>query len=153
MTLLDKLPSWMRRRSTIVIAVIAVWIVLGSLFRGVHTLELSTATNTPVTEWLRALAASIRGSRAESPLFIYVFNPIRAFIEGFVNIIRDVIAVPASGNVIPLIGWFGVVAIVGYIVYATSNWRTSLLSMALLTGCGMLGVWEDTMDKIGRAHV
>lgn len=148
MTALDALPAWMRRRSTLIVAVIALWIILGSLFSGIHTLELSTAANTPVTDWLRELAASIRGSRSEAPLFVYVFNPMRAGIEGFIEIIRALIAVPASGNVIPVIGWFGVVAVAGYIVYASSNWRTALLSMGLLTACGMLGVWTYTMDTL-----
>jgi len=147
-TALNVLPAWMRRRSTLIVAVIALWIILGSLFSGIHTLELSTAANTPVTDWLRELAASIRGSRSEAPLFVYVFNPMRAGIEGFIEIIRALIAVPASGNVIPVIGWFGVVAVVGYIVYASSNWRTALLSMGLLTACGMLGVWTYTMDTL-----
>ena len=148
MSVLDSLPAWTRRRSTLIIAVIALWIILGSIFSGIHTLELSTAANTPVTDWLRELAASIRGSRSEAPLFVYVFNPMRAGIEGFIEIIRAIIAVPASGNVIPIVGWFGVVAVVGYIVYATSNLRTALLSMGLLTACGMLGVWTYTMDTL-----
>ena len=148
MNALESLPTWMRKRSTLVLLVVGVWFVLGTILAGVHTLELSTATNTPATDWLREFAASIRGSRAESPIFVYFFNPLRGGIEGFIEIIRAVIAVPASGNVIPIIGWFGVVALVGYIVYASSNWRTSLLSMALLTACGMLGVWAYTMDTL-----
>lgn len=148
MNALHSLPAWMQKRSTLVLLVVGVWFVLGTVLAGVHTLELSTATNTPVTDWLREFAASIRGSRAESPIFVYVFNPLRGAIEGFIEIIRAFIAVPASGNVIPIIGWLGVVALVGYIVYASSNWRTSLLSMALLTACGMLGVWAYTMDTL-----
>ena len=148
MSPIDALPSWLHKRSTLVLLVLAAWIILGTIFAGVHTLELSTATNTPATDWLREFAASIRGSRSEAPIFIYFFNPIRGGIEGFVELIRALIAVPASGNVIPVIGWFGVVAIVGYVVYASSNWRTSLLSMGLLTACGMLGVWTYTMDTL-----
>lgn len=148
MNLLDALPSWLHKRSTLIVLVLVVWIALATVFAGVHTLELSTATNTPVTEWLREFAASIRGSRSESPIFIYFFNPIRSGIEGFVEVIRALIALPAAGNIIPVIGWLGVVAIVGYLVYASSNWRTSLLSMGLLTACGLLGVWADTMDTL-----
>lgn len=146
--LVDALPSWLRRRSTLIVLLLVAWVVLATVFKGVHTLELSTATNTPVTEWLREFAASIRGSRAEAPIFVYVFNPIRGGIEGFVEVIRAVIAVPAAGNVIPVIGWLGVVALVGFIVYASSNWRTALLSMGLLTACAMLGMWVDTMDTL-----
>ena len=146
--LVDALPPWLRRRSTLIVLLLVAWVVLATVFKGVHTLELSTATNTPVTEWLREFAASIRGSRAEAPIFVYVFNPIRGGIEGFVEVIRAVIAVPAAGNVIPVIGWLGVVALVGFIVYASSNWRTALLSMGLLTACAMLGMWVDTMDTL-----
>jgi len=146
--LVDALPHWLRKRSSVIIIVLVVWVILATLLRGIDTLELSTATNTPVTEWFRELAASIRGSRSEAWIFIFVFNPIRAFIQGFVEVIRSVIAVPGSGDVIPVIGWLGVVALVGFIVYASSNWRTALLSMGLLTACGMLGVWVDTMDTL-----
>ena len=148
MTSLDALPGWLKRRSTLVLLVVGAWFVLGSIFSGVHTLELSTATNTPATDWLREFAASIRGSRSEAPIFVYVFNPFREVIEGFIELIRALISVPAAGNIIPVIGWFGVVALVGYIVYASSNWRTALLSMGLLTACGMLGVWTYTMDTL-----
>jgi len=66
----------MQKRSTLVLLVVGVWFVLGTVLAGVHTLELSTATNTPVTDWLREFAASIRGSRAESPIFVYVLSLI-----------------------------------------------------------------------------
>lgn len=147
-SVVDSLPPWLRKRSTAVLLLLAVWVVLATLLSGVHTLELSTATNTPVTDWFRGVADSIRGSRSEAWIFLFVFNPIRSFIEGFIELIRAVIAVPAAGDVIPVIGWLGVVALVGFIVYASSNWRTALLSMGLLTACGMLGMWVDTMDTL-----
>lgn len=142
------IPSWLRKRSVLVLIVLAVWITAATVFSGIATLELSTATNTPVTEWFRELAASIRGSRSEAFIFLYFFNPIRVFIAGFIDAIRSIIAVPGAGDIIPMIGWFGVVVLVGYIVYATSNWRTALLSMALLFGCGLLGQWVNTMDTL-----
>lgn len=142
------LPSWLRKRSILVLIVLAIWIIAATVFSGIDTLELSTATNTPVTEWFRDLAASVRGSRSEAFIFIYFFNPIRAFIAGFIDTIRSIIAVPGAGEIIPMVGWFGVIVLVGYIVYATSNWRTSLLSMALLFGCGVLGQWTNTMDTL-----
>ena len=72
----------------------------------------------------------------------------RATIDGFVQFIRNIIAVPAPNSVIPVIGWLGVVAIVAFIVFATSQWRTALLSVSLLLGCGALGMWQFTMDSI-----
>jgi glycine betaine/proline transport system permease protein len=142
------LKSALRHKWVLVGLLLAAWFVLATLLRGVHTLELSTATNTPFTQWLTDGAAAIRGNRTESPVFIYFFNPIRVTVEGFIEIIRSVIAVPGVGNVIPLVGWLGTLAIVGYVVYATSNLRTSLLSMGLLFACGLLGMWTLTMDTL-----
>ena len=140
--------SLLRRRWVLVLILLVVWVILAFAMRGVATLELSTATNTPFTSALRDLAASIRGNRTTSPAFLYFFNPIRLAVTSFIEPIRALIAVPAPGDIIPVFGWFGVVSFIGYVVYATSNWRTALLSMALVFGCGVLGMWTDSMDTL-----
>ena len=144
----SRLRSALRHRGMLAVLVLAGWIVLGSILSGIHTLTLGTASQSPFTAWLTEVASSIRGNRTESAAFVYVFNPLRTVIDGFIEAIRSVIAVPADGNVIPVIGWLGVLAIVGFVVLATSNLRTSLLSMALLFACGALGVWSYTMDTL-----
>ena len=131
-----------------VLVVLVGWAVLATLLKGVQTQELSTSKDSPFTAILRDAAAAIRGNRTESFLFVYVFNPIRAFISGFIELIMSVISVPADGNVIPLLGWFGTLVLIGFIVYATSNLRTALFSMFLLLICGMLGMWLITMDTL-----
>jgi glycine betaine/proline transport system permease protein len=115
---------------------------------GKNTLQLDTYENTSFTSYIGKKALELRGNRTESPAFIYFFNPIRAVIDGFVQVIRNVIAVPAPNSLIPIIGWLGVVGIVAFLVYATSQWRTMLLSVSLLLGCGALGMWQFTMDSI-----
>lgn len=131
------------------LVVLVGWVVLATLLQGRQTLELSTATDTRFTAVLREFAAAIRGNRTESPIFIYFFNPIRSFIEGFIEMVMRVISMPGPGDVIPLIGWFGVFVLVGYIVYAASNSiRAALFSMAMLLLCGMLGMWVVTMDTL-----
>ena len=145
---MTRIKELLGRRWVLVVLLLVLWFVLATVFKGVHTLVLPTAQNTPVTQWLTDFAASIRGNRTESPAFIYFFNPIRVTIEAFVEAIRSVISVPASGNVIPLIGWLGTWAVIGYIVYVTSNLRTAMLSMALLFACGMLGMWTFTLDTL-----
>jgi glycine betaine/proline transport system permease protein len=97
---------------------------------------------------MRDLAASIRGNRTESFLFVYVFNPLRAVISGFIEFFMGIIAVPASGNLIPLLGWFGTLAVIGFIVYATSTLRMAFVSMFLMLLCGMLGMWLLTMETL-----
>ena len=141
-------PEFLRRKWVLIVGLLIVWFVLGRIFRGIHTLDLPNAQDTPTTAFLGDMAANIRAARAENPVFVYVFNPFRQGIESFVEVIRVTISEPASGAVIPIVGWLGVLAIIGFIVFATSNWRTSLLSMALIFGCGVLGMWTYSMDTL-----
>jgi len=140
--------EFLRRRWVMAVGLIVLWWILATVFRGIHTLTLPTATQTWFTQILQGFTEAIRGNRTESPAFVYVFNPIRAGIEGFIDAIRAVISVPAPGDVIPVIGWLGTLAVIAFIVYATSNLRTSLLSTALLLGCAVLGMWTYTLDTL-----
>ena len=134
------------KKGWVLLGLFVVWVALSRLLQGVATLEIPVAENTPVTTAFREAAASIRGNRVDSPVFVYFFNPIRVFISGFVDGIRAIISVPADGAIIPLIGWLGVIGIVAFVVYATSRLRVMLLAVALLIGCAALGMWQHTMD-------
>ena len=136
------------RRSHLLLGAVVIWIFLAKLLRGRDTLQLDTYENTSFTSWVGKQALQLRGNRTESPAFIYFFNPIRAFIDGFVQSIRNLIALPAADAQIPIIGWLGVVAIVGFFVFVISQWRTAVLSISLLLICGALGMWQFTMDSI-----
>jgi len=136
------------RKSHLLLGLITIWIALAKLLHGKNTLQIDTYENTSFTSYVGKMALELRGNRTESTAFIYFFNPIRTFIDGFVQTIRNLIAVPAANSQIPTIGWFGVVGLIGFFVYATSQWRTAILSIALLLGCGALGMWQFTMDSI-----
>ena len=138
----------LRLRWVQALIVLVVWIVTATALKGVQTQELSTSTDSPFTAIMRDAAAAIRGNRTESFVFVYIFNPIRTVISGFIEIFMGIIAVPAQGNVIPLLGWFGTLAVIGFIVYAASTLRMALVSMALLLLCGMLGMWLLTMETL-----
>jgi glycine betaine/proline transport system permease protein len=138
----------LRLRWVQALIVLVVWIGTATAFKGVQTQELSTSTDSPFTAIMRDAAAAIRGNRTESFVFVYIFNPIRTVISGFIEIFMGIIAVPAQGNVIPLLGWFGTLAVIGFIVYAASTLRMALVSMALLLLCGMLGMWLLTMETL-----
>ncbi|MGA0733368.1 MAG: ABC transporter permease, partial [Candidatus Nanopelagicales bacterium] len=107
-----------------------------------------TAENSSFTARLEALAGSIRAGRFENPAFIYFFNPLREIIDGFVQLIRGIFAIPVSGSIIPLIGWLGVIGIVAFIVYASSNARIATLAVVLLLATGFLDMWNFTMDTL-----
>jgi glycine betaine/proline transport system permease protein len=132
----------------LILIILGVWAVLALIFKGVATLELATYQNTFVTQTATDAAASIRGNRTQSPAFIYFFNPIRTVISGFVELIRMLIAIPAPNSIIPVLGWLGVIGVVAFLVFLTSNFRTTILAVSLLFGCGLLGMWTDSMDTI-----
>jgi glycine betaine/proline transport system permease protein len=138
----------LRLRWVQALIVLIVWFVTATALKGVQTQELSTATDSPFTAIMRDLAASIRGNRTESFLFVYVFNPIRSVISGFIEIFMGIIAVPGDGNLIPVLGWFGTLVLIGFIVYATSTLRMAFFSMFLMLLCGMLGMWLLTMETL-----
>lgn len=132
----------------LILIILGVWAILAIIFKGVATLELATYENTLVTQTASDAAASIRGNRTQSTAFVYFFNPIRTVISGFVELIRILIAIPAPNSIIPVLGWLGVIGVVAFFVFLTSNFRTTLLAVSLLFGCGLLGMWTDSMDTI-----
>ncbi len=144
----DFLNKFAVKKYHLFLFLIFVWVALSRIFHGFGTLEIPLYQNTSVTHSFGEAAASIRGNRTKSGAFIYFFNPIRIFVNGFVETIRTLIAIPAPNSLIPVIGWLGFVAFVAFLVYITSNWRTSLLATSLLLACGALGMWTFTMDTL-----
>ncbi len=136
------------KSSYLILILFAVWSLLALIFKGVATLEIPTYQNSIATQVAGDAASSIRGNRTKSEIFIYFFNPIRLFINGFVDLIRMFIATPVPGSIIPVLGWFGVIGLVAFLVYLTSNLKIASLACLLLFGCGLLGMWTDTMDTL-----
>ena len=132
----------------LILIILGVWAVLAIIFKGVATLELATYQDTLVTQTANDAAASIRGNRTQSTAFVYFFNPIRTVISGFVELIRMLIAIPAPNSIIPVLGWLGVIGVVAFFVFLTSNLKTTILAVSLLFGCGLLGMWTDSMDTL-----
>jgi glycine betaine/proline transport system permease protein len=136
------------RRSWLVGGLLVVWITLAQIFQGKATLELPVPENSVFTSWAGAVAKSIRDNRADGFAFKYFFNPIREFVDGFVNIIREFIAIPNGNSSIPVLGWLGVIAVIGFVVFAVSNIRMAFTAMALTFACGALGLWTESMDTL-----
>jgi len=128
--------------------IITVWTFSALVFKDFGNTDLATYQNTWATSTAGDAAASIRGNRSKSTVFIYFFNPIRVFIDGFVDLIRIFIATPAPNSIIPVLGWLGVIGVSAFFVFLTSNLKTTILAVSLLLGCGLLGMWTYTMDTI-----
>jgi glycine betaine/proline transport system permease protein len=139
-----RLPS----RKWMVGGILIGWLLLFTVLRGTGTLRLAPADLTDLHRWLNDVNDSIGASRNSNPIFVYFFNEIRVVIDHLVTFIANLIAVPAYGRPVPVIGWLGVVAIVGFVTWLTGNVRVSLLSMAGFTFFGLQGLWTESMETL-----
>ncbi len=124
------------------------WLVLWVVLRGHDTLSLSPSALTPLHRWFNDLNDAIGRSRNSNPLFLYFFNEIRAALDTLVTFVQGLIAQPAYGRPIPVVGWLGVVALGGWAAAALGNIRVGLLAAAGLVFVGLQGLWRESMDTL-----
>jgi glycine betaine/proline transport system permease protein len=136
------------KRSWLIAILFATWLILANVFQGKATLVLAVPEDTGVTTWAGNVAKAVRENRSDGAAFKYFFNPVREFIDGFVTGIREIIAIPAGNSSIPMLGWLGVIAIIGFVVYAVSHLRMAIAAVVLIFTCGALGLWTDSMDTL-----
>jgi glycine betaine/proline transport system permease protein len=135
-------------RGMAVVAVLAVWVVGWAVLKGQDTLALDQAEVTPLHQRINDVKASVDAGRNSNPLFLYVFNEIRLVIDNLVTFLSNLIAQPAFGRPVPLLGWLGVVAIATLIAWAVSNVRMALLTAAGLVFLGLQGLWVESMQTL-----
>lgn len=116
--------------------------------RGRATLPLDRSSLTSFQTWLNNVSAWIDANRDSNPLFTSFINVIRGFIDGFVTFLQNMISQTGDTRTIPQIGWLGIVAIIGFVVYAISNLKIAIFSMAGFILLGMLGLWQESMDTL-----
>ncbi len=145
MTLLRR---WRTRRGPQIGFLLVIWIVLGRAFAGRWTFALDRSSVTPFQTWVGSGMDSIDSSRNSNPVMMYVVENIRGFINNFVTLLQTLLSQAPAGHQFPLIGWVGVIAIVGWIVYATANWRVALLAVVGFYALGSLGFWTESMDTL-----
>jgi glycine betaine/proline transport system permease protein len=129
-------------------AVVVGWLVLFPFLRGRDTLRLSAAELTPLHRRLNDVNDSIGASRDTNPLFQYLVDPIREVIDALVTFFQALIAQPAYDRPVPVIGWLGVVALVGFAATVLGNPRVGLLAAAGFVFFGLQGLWQESMDTL-----
>ena len=116
--------------------------------RGKATLPLDRSSLTPFHIWLNNVSAWIDTNRDSNPIFTSFVNVIRGFIDGFVTFLQNMISQTGDTRSIPQIGWLGVVAIIGFVVYAISNIKMAIFASAGFITLGLLGFWQESMDTL-----
>jgi len=135
-------------RRTLVAGVVAGWVVLWLVLRGVNTLALGAQQLTPLHRWLNDANDAIGAGRNTNPLFLYFFNEIRLVIDELVQLLQAFIAQPSFGRPIPVVGWLGVVAIAAFVSWVFGGFRVAVLAAAGLSFIGLQGLWDESMDTL-----
>ena len=138
-----RLPRW----GAAVLVVLA-WLVGFAALRGRDTLALAQAELTPIQTQLNHLNDAVGAGRSTNPLFLYFFDPIRGVIDVIATFMQHLIAQPALGRGVPLIGWFGVVVLAAFAAWAFGNLKVAVLATAGLTVLGMQGLWSESMETL-----
>ncbi|MBC9821118.1 proline/glycine betaine ABC transporter permease [Terrabacter sp. MAHUQ-38] len=133
-------------RGAIITGILLLWLVGFTVLRGRDTLSLGAADVTSLHTQLNELNDAVGANRNSNPLFLYFFNEIRLVIEQLTNFVSALVSQPAFGRPVPLIGWLGVVALLGYGSWALGNLKVGLLAVAGFTFMGLQGLWQESMD-------
>ncbi|HEX7537366.1 MAG TPA: ABC transporter permease subunit [Dermatophilaceae bacterium] len=131
-----------------VVLVLLVWLVGFVTLRGRNTMALAQADLTPLHERLNGLNDAVSAGRSTNPLFIYFFDVIRSVIDAMATAVQALIAQPAFGRPVPLIGWLGVVVVATFLAWAFGNLKVAALTAAGLAVLGMQGLWSESMDTL-----
>jgi glycine betaine/proline transport system permease protein len=127
---------------------IALWLMLFAALRGRDTMDLEQADVTPLHTWLNSVNDSVGAGRNTNPLFLYFFNEIRLVINTVATFFQSLLSQPVGDRPLPLIGWLGVVALMGFGSWALGNWRVGLLAAAGFVFMGLQGLWQPSMDTL-----
>ena len=141
-------PSPKSKRGRALGAVGVLFLGLSIWFRGVATMPLDRSSLTPFHTWLNGLGDWIDRSRNSNPFFVYVVNEVRAVINSFVSLLQDLLSRGSANRPVPELGWLGVVAIIGFVVFAIATFRVALLAMVGFVSLGLLGFWQESMDTL-----
>lgn len=136
-------------RRSIGYVVIGLFFAVGALFmRGIATLPLDRSSLTGFHEALNRLSNWIDESRNSNPIFVYVVNEIRSFINSFVNFLQDLMSRASGSRPVPEIGWLGIIAIVAFGVLVFAGWRSFIGAVIGFGALGLLGYWPESMDTL-----
>ncbi len=135
-------------RGRLIAAVLVVFVALAAILRNINTLPLVPSDTTALHRRLNDLNHWVGNNRNDSPVFLYFFNEIRAFVNGLTTFLLNLIAEPSFGRPVPVIGWLGVVALFTLVALAFASYRVALLMVVGFGFIGLQGLWQESMDTL-----
>jgi glycine betaine/proline transport system permease protein len=130
-------PVHLRRWAGVVAVIAGVWLL---------SLLLPALANPFPENWYLGLRPAIDqfqswviSNRGSSAIFLYVFDPISAVIDAGVR---------AGENALLTPHWAIIIGANALIAYALGGWRLALLAAGSLFACGLLGLWQQSMQTL-----
>jgi glycine betaine/proline transport system permease protein len=134
-------------------AVLIGWLLAYLVFGGRLSLFLDPSDLTSLHQRLNDLNTWVLEHRQSSPVFTVFLNVISTVIGDLVTFAQALISQPSFGLPIPAVGWLGVIVTIGYVVWATGNWRVALLAVGGFAFMGVQGLWQPSMDTLAMTLV
>ena len=131
------------------LALVVLWVVVWSMTKGDHLLEIGTATRTGVHDWFQARSEWVE--TAESSGSNAVINALGALADALRSVytfLQRLFTVAVYPRPYPEIGWLGIVVAGATLTFAAAGWRLVLLVVPSLLAFGFLGYWEDSIDLL-----
>ena len=145
-------PGAPRRRGPktrwLVLGILVFWVVGWYVFQGVDTLALGGADTTAFHRWLNDIKSSFDASRDTNFFLRDIIGGISNAIDAVVEFLREMFAIPAFPRPVPVVGWFGVVGLLGWVAYALAGVRGAVMMTLSLLAFGFLGYWADSIDLL-----
>ncbi len=130
-------------RTALLLGAGTLWL-LGYLFlHGTGTLALPASELTDLHRSLNHFNSWIAENRSGNPVFMYVLTPLRGAVGSVAGFFMAVFAASPTGQVIPVMGWLGTVAVLTWVAFAVGNLRVALLTAVVFTFFGFQGLFVD----------
>src|SRR5690349_25143273 len=106
------------RRTMLLVSAGAVWILGFLILHGTSTLTLPASELTDLHRSLNQFNAWVAANRADNPIFLYFFTPLRTAVDAVANMFTTTFAATPTGLRLPEIGWLGTVGLLTWIALA-----------------------------------
>ena len=131
------------RRTVLLLAAGALWILGFLLLNGTATLALPASELTDLHRSLNQFNAWVAANRADNPVFLYFFTPLRTAVDAVANLFTTTFAATSTGLRLPEIGWLGTVGLLTWIALAVGNVRVALLTAVVFVFFGFQGLFVE----------
>jgi glycine betaine/proline transport system permease protein len=130
------------------LAILVVWVVAHLAFDGRWTKALGLQDTNSLHRKLNDARDWVQLDGKDNWFFGGVLGTIGDALSSLVESLQKLISIPAFPNLIPTIGWVGVVAIVAWVTFVFAGLRSTVLVTLCMLFFGVVGLWSFSMDLL-----